>query len=208
MRSAIVSTGLFATCLAYAVVRYIVFGDVLPAQLPVFITNKALSLAGLTLIVLAVGARPIAAALPVASWLRDDRRTLGMVGLAFSAVHTVLSLMLLGPAYFGKFYSPTGQMTAVGEWAMLLGASALALLVWQSRVAPPTRPGVPNRAAAHRRMLGTGVLTLAMLHVGVMGWKGWFAPADWPGGLPPITLLSACVALVGIALGLAPRRKP
>ncbi|XAL98582.1 hypothetical protein OT109_13455 [Phycisphaeraceae bacterium D3-23] len=183
------------------------FGDVLPAQLPVFVANKALSLAGLVLIALAVGARPITALLPMAGWLRQDRRALGMAGLAFSAVHAVLSLILLGPAYFGKFYTATGQMTAAGEWAMLAGAVAMALLVWQSRIAAPSEPGVPNRAAAHRRALGLGVLALSLGHVGFMGWPGWFAPADWPGGMPPITLLSAFVALVGVVLGVVPRGK-
>jgi hypothetical protein len=28
------------------------------------------------------------------------------------------------------------------------------------------------------------------LHVLIMGWSGWWSFADWPGSLPPITLIS------------------
>ncbi|MFI4862036.1 MAG: hypothetical protein ACIAXF_15325 [Phycisphaerales bacterium JB063] len=206
MRPAIVSLAVLLLCFVYAAVRYVGFGGVLPDQLPVYVANKALSWAGVVMITLAVGARPLSAWLPGAGALREDRRSLGMVGLAFCAVHTVMSLMLLSPAYYAKFYVETGRMTTAGEVSMLAGACSLALLVWQSRIAPPTEPGQPNHAAKHRRALGTAVLALALLHVGFMGWPGWFTPAKWHGGMPPITLLSAAVAALGVALGLMPRR--
>jgi DMSO/TMAO reductase YedYZ heme-binding membrane subunit len=38
-------------------------------------------------------------------------------------------------------------------------------------------------------------LGLTALHIGVLGWQGWFAPSGWPGGMPPITLLSFAAAL-------------
>lgn len=209
MHPALVSLGVLLASFAYAALRYVVFGDVSVDQLPVFVMNKALSIAGLVLIALAVGARPIAGAVPAASWLRRDRRALGMAGLAFAGVHTVLSLLLLDPAYFGKFYAAgAGRMTLAAELSMLAGAVALALLVWQSRITCGGTAGddASRRASACRRWLGTGVLALAGLHVGFMGLPGWFTPADWPGGLPPITLLSTGVAVLGVIAGLAPRR--
>ena len=203
MRPAIASSIVLLLCFAYAVARYVVFGEVSPDHLGVFIMNKALSLAGLLLIALAVGARPISRVLPAAGWLREDRRAIGMAGLGYAGIHTVLSLMLLGPGYFAKFYdTQSGLMTAAAEWSMLAGAVALALLIWQSRI----NGGAQGNASAQRRWLGTGVLALALAHVGFMGWPGWWTPNTWPGGLPPITLLSAAVALLGVALGLLPRR--
>lgn len=202
MRAAMVTSIVLLLCLTYAAVRYIVFGEVSPDQLGLFVMNKALSLAGLVLIAMAVGARPVAEALPRFGWLRDERRALGMTGLGLAGVHTVLSLMLLGPGYFGKFYdAKSGLMTAAAEWSMLAGAVALALLVWQARI---TGGGAASR---HRRRLGTGVLALTLAHVTLMGWPGWWTPGSWPGAMPPITLLSAGVALIGVVLGLAPRRK-
>lgn len=209
MRPALVSSVFLLACFVYAALRYLVFGDVAVDQLPVFVMNKALSMAGLVLIALAVGARPIVRALPALGWLKADRRALGMAGLGFAGVHTALSLMLLNPAYFGKIYSAAaGRMSLWAELSMLAGAVALALLVWQSRITGNGKTGddAARRASTHRRWLGTGVLALTLLHVAFMGWPGWLAPGDWPGGMPPITLLSAGVALVGVALGLAPRR--
>lgn len=187
--------------LGYAVVRYIVFGGVSIEQLPLYVTNKAVSVAGLVLIVTAVGARPLSGWLPGGGWLLAERRSLGMLGLGLSAVHSVMSLMLLNPGYFAKFYdAQTGHMHLAAEVSMLAGVVALALLVQQSRV------GDRAGGASQLRWLGLGVLALSLMHLVFMGWPGWWTPGKWHGGLPPITLLSAVVALVGLGLGLVPRR--
>jgi hypothetical protein len=186
--------------LAYAVVRYIVFGGVGVGQLPLYVANKAVAFAGLALIVTAVGARPLSAWLPGCGWLLNERRSVGMLGFGLSAVHTVMSLMLLNPGYFGKFYDAgTGQMHPAAEVSMLAGVVALALLVVQSRAGEGSR-------RSSLRWLGVGVLAMSLVHLGFMGWPGWWTSGKWPGGLPPITLLSAVVAGVGLGLGLVPRR--
>ena len=208
MRPTLVSGIVIGLSFAYAAARYVILGDVSADQLPAFILNKALSFAGLALIALAVGARPIASAIPWAQWLRTDRRALGMTGLGLSAVHTVLSLMLLRPVYFAKFYvHDSGMMTGLAEGAMLAGTVALVFLIWQSRItASASDPSQQREAAVMRRRLGTIVLALTLLHVALMGGPGWLAPSTWPGALPPITLVSAVVAACGVVLGLLPRR--
>ncbi len=200
MRTSVYGLIVLAIGLGYAIVRYNVFGGVSVEQLPLYVTNKAVSVAGLVLIVTAVGARPLSGWLPGCGWLMDERRSMGMLGLGLSAVHTVMSLMLLNPGYFGKFYDAgTGKMHLAAEVSMLAGVVALALLVVQSRAGE-------GSGRSSLRWLGVGVLALSLMHLGFMGWPGWWTPGKWHGGLPPITLLSAAIALVGLGLGLVPRR--
>lgn len=202
MRTNVYGSIVLLVGLGYAVVRYIALGGVSIEQLPLYVTNKAVSVAGLVLIVTAVGARPLSGWLPGGGWLLAERRSLGMLGLGLSAVHSVMSLMLLDPGYFAKFYDvQTGRMHLAAEVSMLAGVVALALLVGQSRVGD----GGGERAV-RLRGLGVGVIVLTLMHLVFMGWPGWWTPGKWHGGLPPITLLAAVVALVGLVLGLVPRR--
>lgn len=201
MRTYVYGSIVLLVGLGYAIVRYIALGGVGIEQLPLYVTNKAVSVAGLVLIVTAVGARPLSGWLPGGGWLLAERRSLGMLGLGLSAVHSVMSLMLLNPGYFAKFYDvQTGRMNLAAEVSMLTGVVALALLVRQSRV------GDGAGGASQLRWLGLGVLALSLMHLGFMGWPGWWTPGNWHGGLPPITLLSAGIALLGLGLGLVPRR--
>jgi hypothetical protein len=46
---------------------------------------------------------------------------------------------------------------------------------------------------------------LVALHLIAMAWPKWIAPQDWPGHLPPISLLSVLLATAAVAIFL--RRK-
>ena len=133
--------------------------------------------------------------------IERDRRKIGLAGFALAAIHSVMSLALLSPGYFPKFFNGAGTMTLAGELSTLLGVLALAGLVWMAAL-PAAGPSDDRRLL---RRLGLGVLALTALHVAVMGWAGWFKVADWPAGLPPITLISFVIAVLGLALGLLPR---
>lgn len=191
--------------MTYAVLRYHVsfFGVHGSDQLPLFIFNKAVSAASLMMIALAVGARALQRVFggPFNAIARD-RRPIGLAGFGLAGAHTAMSVLMLTPAYYGKLYTPAGKMSFAGELSMLAGVAALVLLVWQARL-PKSGLGDPRRAL---RGLGLGVLALSALHVAAMGWGGWFEVSAWPGGMPPITLWSFVIALVGVGLGLMPGR--
>lgn len=195
-----------STCigLAYAVLRYheAFFGSHPTAQLPLFLFNKALSVAALLMIATAVGARTLAGLFgKFGDSLQRDRRAIGMTGFGMAAAHSAMSFVLLTPGYFGKFYAAgSGKMNLVGELSTLAGIAALALLVWQARL-PAADEQSPRKTL---RRLGLAVLALSAVHVAVMGWGGWMKPADWPGGLPPITLWSFGIALLGLLLAVVP----
>lgn len=179
---------------AYSVVRYHVFGDVPWAQMPLYVMNKAVSWSGLTLLALA--------------YLRRDKpaaRDLGVLGLFLTGAHIAMSFSIMSPAYYAKLYEG-GRLTAWGEGAILAGVGAAVVLALP---ALGTLPGV-REALGDARWLrwqraGYWALALTASHCALLGGKGWFAPQSWPGGLPPITLLSFLMAVAPLAWRLRRR---
>ncbi|MEM1355640.1 MAG: hypothetical protein AAGH88_12240 [Planctomycetota bacterium] len=197
-------------CLAYAVLRYNLLGPVPPDQIPLYIANKAISVASLVLIAIAFAARRIPADGRLV-WVRASRRFLGLTGLALALLHTVLSVVLLNPTYFGKFFKDNHQFKASAGLAMLAGAIALTLLMIQSRIkaSPGTDLAKMSAQSGPRRTLrrlGVGVLILTAGHVAFMGLPGWLTPGEWYGSLPPLTLISLLIALAALGVGMMPRR--
>ena len=50
--------------------------------------------------------------------------------------------------------------------------------------------------------MGYLALMLVAAHVAVMGFSGWLKPADWPGHLPPISLVAFIAALIPLLIKL------
>lgn len=172
---------LLAATLVYAVVRYNVFGGVDWANLPVYIVNKAVSWTGLVLFGMSMLAREKAV-----------RRYYGTRASAAVLLHLVLSLCVLNPRYFEKFYAATGRMTLEAEISMLAGAVGflfLAGLFYLNGV------GKGASGASLKAGWGRAVLWSGAVHVAAMGYAGWFAPGDWHGYMPPISLLSFLAAV-------------
>ncbi|MHB8877351.1 MAG: hypothetical protein ACYC8T_26940 [Myxococcaceae bacterium] len=165
----------------YAVVRYVVLGQTPPAHIPMYVTNKALAVTALALIGMAF-----------ASKTPEGRRQAGLAALLVGALHSVLTLALLGPGYFAKLYQSadgSGGFTVLGEAGLLAGAVALVLAV---TLALPADMGPQP---SWRRPVAFGIAALVGVHCLALGWAGWWSPAAWPGGMPPITLLSFLAAL-------------
>lgn len=179
-------------CMLYAVIRYVGFGGVSPEQLPMYVGNKAVALAAVVLL--------------IASRWGDAsrRREYGILGFGLVVVHLLLSMAILTPSYFGKFFHDSGLMRWQAEASLLAGALAtlaLCRLFFGSPAEPNSQPSLG--ISIPLRWLGRGMLILVALHVAFMGYEGWLTPEKWHGGLPPITLVS-CLAVV---LGLSwPRR--
>ena len=174
--------------LAYAIVRYHVVKNVPWEHLPLYTTNKVFAVVGLAGL---VGSRLAAG--------RDRRQGYGLTGLWCTAVHILMSQLLMGPAYFGKFYNDQNQLTWQAELSMATGVIGTGFLLWllvatlktESQTGPSL---VPN--------LARWTLLATALHLVFMGGAGWLKQVDWKAasGLPPITLLAFGMALSGIAL--------
>jgi hypothetical protein len=194
-------------CLVYAGVRYHVVQGVPLAQAPLFILNKAISLGGLAFLAMSylVG--------KVAGLRWDDRRLqlivikfCGLMGVSLVVAHVLMSLALLGPAYYAKFYAAT-KFNLTGELSLSLGVFALWCF---SLPAITSLPYMYDELGADRwlrsQRVGYAGLTLAAGHVFVMGVMGWLHPGDWPAGLPPITAIAFVVAILPLALRLVKNR--
>ena len=191
---------LFGLPLSYAVLRYHLFGGVEWSHFPLFISNKAVSLAAVFFIGMSylVG--------KVVRVYEDDfpKRLIlikfcGLMGFSLALIHVASSLLLFSPVHYPKFFLETGRMTLTGELSMIFGVLSLWCL---SVTALTSLPFMYDAIGADRwqrgQRLGYASLLLAAGHVFVMGVSGWLTPAGWHGGLPPISLVAFIAAAVPV----------
>jgi energy-converting hydrogenase Eha subunit A len=193
MRDLRLAAWVLAASFGYAVVRYHVFGSVSAEQLPIFVANKAISVASLVLLGL--------------SRLVDEkprRKWLGFVGLAGALIHLMMSLLVLAPAYLPKHFKPDGMMQWNVEASILAGVLSLVALLWLGFAAGthPIERQRPTTSLVLR--LGRIALGLTAVHALLLGYSTWAAVDQWPGSLPPITMISFGIAA---AMCVLPRRR-
>jgi DMSO/TMAO reductase YedYZ heme-binding membrane subunit len=180
------------------VVRYHLAGDVEWRHFPLFILNKATSLAAVFFVASSylIG--------KIIRWHDHDPalrlvviKFCGLMGFFLAAVHAFFSLALLSPAYYGKYFDDVGRLNLEGEIAMSVGVIALFFLL---APAITTLPGMPKAIGGWRwkRNQRAGYIALAfvVVHLVALGFKGWLAPQGWNGGMPPISLIAVIAALV------------
>ncbi len=188
----------FGFSLAYAVVRYHFAGEVPWRHFPLFILNKATSLAA----VIFVSSSYLIG--KIIRWHNRDKalrlvviKFCGLMGFFLAAVHAFFSLCLLSPAYYGKYFDNGGRLNLQGEIAMTVGVLGLFFLL---SPAVTTLPMMPKAIGGWRwkrtQRAGYVALALVVVHLVVLGVAGWLAPASWHGGIPPVSLVAVVVALV------------
>lgn len=173
----------------YASARYQVFGTAPWSDWPMYTLNKVFALAALVLLVVAVARRRFGQGQPIAP-------VMAAAGALF-ALHGVISLALLSPAYYGKFYFE-GKLTALAGVAIVLGIIAAAALAAGARPAPGRGAG---EKAGRLALLAFAV----GLHAALPGLASWLAPSAWPGMMPPITLVSFVLGTAALAIAWSPR---
>jgi DMSO/TMAO reductase YedYZ heme-binding membrane subunit len=189
---------IFGASLVYAIIRYHVAGDVEWRHFPLFILNKATSLAA----VFFVAASYLIG--KIIRWHDHDKalrlvviKFCGLVGFFLAAIHAFMSVFLLTPPYFQKYFTDTGRLNLQGELGMAVGILALFFLL---SPAVTTLPMMPKALGGWRwkrtQRVGYVALLLVVVHLVALGLKGWLAPAKWTAGLPPISLVALVGALV------------
>jgi DMSO/TMAO reductase YedYZ heme-binding membrane subunit len=188
----------FGFSLAYAVVRYHLVGDVPWRNFPLFILNKATSLAAVIFVacsyligkLIHIHDRDHALRLVVIKFC-------GLMGFFLATAHGLFSLALLSPAYYGKYFEEGGRLNLQGEIAMAVGVIAL---FWLLSPAVTTLPNMAKAIGGIRwkrtQRAGYMALALVVVHLVVLGYKGWLAPSDWQGWIPPISLIAVVIALL------------
>jgi hypothetical protein len=190
--------------LTYAIIRYHLFAGVEWAHFPLYITNKALSLAAVLFIAMSY---LIGKTLQVYDADPAKRLILiklcGLMGFSLAAIHAMLTLALLSPAYYPAFFDATGKMNLTGELSIIFGVVSMWCL---SITALTSLPFMFEAIGAERwqrgQWMGYFSLALAAGHVFVMGLPGWLAPAGWHGSLPPISLVAFIAAALPVLIKL------
>ena len=202
--------GVWTPCLLYAIIRYNVFKGVAWTHLPLYIVNKSAAIAGVILIALAYVVGKLFGGPAGSEPVRAKAKFLGLAGFAMITVHVLMSMVLLSPANYEKFFEATGKLNLTGELTFLFGVLAYGCLLFP---AITTLPHMYDALGMERWLqaqhMGYFTLALACGHTLAMGFKGWIDVSTWPGSMPPITLLGFLVALaaVGVKLVATSRRK-
>jgi hypothetical protein len=193
--------------LAYAVLRYHVFGSVPWKDFPFFILNKGISLSAFVMLTCNFGFGPLnnlGVKVPE-SWL-NARKALGMTGFLLVLIHALMSFMLFRPAVYGKFFEADGSLTLLAGLSMLGGVLAFVVL-WAYNLSFQTH--LREDRAYIQFITSRTFLLWAMLlggaHLFFMGYEGWLNPSGWPGGLPPISLVGFVFFAVGYVINLVGR---
>ena len=157
----------------YAVLRYTICGPVELVHLPSYLLNKATAMSSVGFLMLMAMAQMRQQPERMKYWGRMAMHTV--------CVHVLLSLALLSPERYPKFYAD-GQLILSGELTVLLGCLAAYCFImlacksdWMQR---------------YTSLYRQGALLLISGHLVCMGLSGWLTPSYWHGGLPPISLLS------------------
>ena len=187
----------FGLSLVYAVLRYHIAGNVAWSHFPLFIFNKATSLAAVVFVASAylVG--------KIIHWHDDDPvirlvviKFCGLIGFFMAGIHAFLSLALLSPAYFAKYYGTDGRLNFEGELAVVVGVVALFCLLGPAITSLPMMPKALGGVRWKRNQrLGYAALAFVVVHLVTLGVKGWLTPSHWQWWLPPISLLAFIMAL-------------
>jgi hypothetical protein len=190
--------------LSYAILRYHICGGVDWAHFPLYIANKALSLAAVLFV-----ATSYLIGKTIRAYDADPPKRLiliklcGLMGFSLASVHALMALLLVSPAYYPAFFAATGKMNLTGELSVVFGV----LSMWCLAVTALTSlPFMFDAIGAERwqrgQWMGYFSLALAAGHVLVMGFAGWMTPADWHAALPPISLIAFIAATVPVLIKL------
>lgn len=185
----------------YASLRYIVFKGVDPIHFPLYIVNKIISVSGLFFLAVSYATGKLNQ-FRFEDFNRQSRfiKFSGLAGFSLSAMHVFISLIILGPAYFPKFYAGE-MMNLTAELSMLMGVISLyCFTIPAITTIPAMQEAFGLKKWQQGQRIGYLGLLSAFFHATIMGFSGWFDVSSWPGYLPPITLISAIIAVFPLYL--------
>ncbi len=192
----------------YAILRYHIVGPIPWKDVPFYTLNKGFALAAYVLITLNFGFGPLKnLGVKVPESFLNARKALGMTGFLLALVHALISFMLFSPAVFGNFFEADRTLTFMGGMSMLGGILSFVIL-WGYNLSFQTHLSEDKafiRFITSRNFLLIAGL-FALMHLFFMGYNGWLTPSNWPGGLPPISLIGFVIFALGYVINLMGRK--
>lgn len=195
--------------LLYATLRYPVFGGVDWIHFPLYITNKVFALSGFLMLIIT----SILSLSPqrFQGWylaLYEERNLIGFGSLVLIILHVFISVIILSPEYFDKFFAMDGKMNLKGEFSMFFGVAGFALMWMVNRYFSISGEVDPKRKSRNqfKKLINLSVFA-GFLHTTIMGIGSWITPWEWYGYMPPISLVASLGFLVWFIIFLI-RRNP
>jgi len=190
--------------MVYSILRCHIAGPVPWKDLSFFILNKGISLSAFILLIMNFSfgpAKNIGWPIPE-GWL-NARMAIGITGFVLVLIHALMSLLLFSPASYGQFFDENMTLTLTAGLSMFAGIAAFVVL-WGFNLAFKTnlREDKAFIGFITSRKFLLWAMLLGAAHLFFMGYSGWLKPADWHGGLPPISLVAFMLFLLGYAVNL------
>ncbi|MCC5927968.1 MAG: hypothetical protein JJU28_01870 [Cyclobacteriaceae bacterium] len=186
--------------MVYLYIRYHHFRGLDVNEYFLFTLNKSLSFSGLVLLVYSY-IMPTRCDISAESRHRQLLlRGCGLMGFYMIIGHIVMSVFLSTPKYYPHFFEARGGFTWNFVFLYSTGIMALILMaiLWIASFQPAKRlAGIPW---PNLKEIGYGIFALTAIHSVVQSIHKWTTPQEWPGGLPPLSILSFFIALIPIAL--------
>ena len=179
---------LFCALYSYAHLRYHV-GKAIPLSEWMFVLNKSIAWTGGILL-----------GLSLFKYEGENiRKSLGNIGYLFASLHIFLDLILMSPEHYPSFYS-FGQLDEHACISITLGVTSFICFTTACL-------GSISKNYKYLLRFGRIGILISLLHVTMIGKKGWFTPNSWPFYMPPITLLFVLAILCFLFLDLRKRLK-
>lgn len=173
----------------YAIIRYNIFHEVPWSDLPLYVFNKAISLAAVILFAIS--------RIIKSNFEHNIKKSLKDISVIFALIHVVISITIISPSYFAKFYLSDSHFSLLGSLTLFFGILAFLLMFLFSNKFFLRK--ILSKKANMSKIVFF-FLFLSAAHVFVMGYQGWLLPSKWPGSLPPISLLSFIALLVPLSI--------
>jgi len=191
----------------YAIVRYHIAGPVPWKDIVFFVSNKAISMGALIILTLNFSLKPLSnLGFKISDQWLNSRKYLGFVGFVLAITHVFMSVMLFKPEVYSKFFEENSTVTFYAGISMLGGVLGFTLL-WIYNKSFDLAIKKDNKLVGlitSKQMLLVILFTTG-IHLFFMGFEGWLKPAGWHGGMPPISLVSFVVLVLGVAFNLRGR---
>lgn len=163
----------------YSIVRYGVAKGIPFENWPAFIGNKAMAIAAVLFLVLAVFNR-----------IKNPEQMKNYFQLSFyiGLTHGISSIGLFNEAYYGYLHiKEVGRLNVFGELTIVFGAIALSYFFYEMQ-------RVRNKRSSGELVL----LSVLIVHVLSVGILKWVDLSRWAYGLVPISLIGFLTLCVGV----------
>lgn len=179
---------IFIISFLYAIIRYNVFGNVEWDEIPLFITNKAISITIIFLLLFSIQKNSSS----------STKKKIWKIIFILSSIHVFISFRLLGPEYYPKFYT-TNELNLYGYLTLFFGIVAfLGIIILNSDGLLPTEKDKLIIPEQIKNAISKIIPYTIAVHLFVMGFRGWITPLDWHGYLVPISLIGFIAIIIFI----------